>query len=417
MKNVSILALPRRALSRWNVVPVLGPVAFQICVVRVPRFGASTRIAGFSLVEMLISLALGVLVIAALGQVFSSTVRTHGRTLATANLHENMRLIDAFLSRAIARAGFMGCLGNRDSMVNFLRGAWQDLPEYNLSRPVEGFENIGNGRFRPSIESLPLSSNRQRLHKPNNGIRENALAPDADILVLRGMGDVAGHIRQLPENGTLLIEVAEQHLEPENGDILAIADCNQGALFNATNRRRSGAMLNLSWDEGGGSFSNRSFGISGRGVETSADLSLSADAFAASSILAHVSTTVFFIGLSQAADVRGNALYALWWKEGNSRPAELVRGVRDMQVLYGVKRGPGAIDSSADAPLFLESGVVGYYQWDQIPVDAIVASVWVTFVIQSVYGFVDEEDYALSRSFSLTYALQNMRPRVLEVSR
>lgn len=146
-------------------------------------------------------------------------------------------------------------------------------------------------------------------------------------------------------------------------------------------------------------------------------LSLSPEGFAASSILAHVRTTVFFIGLSQVPDVRGNTLYSLWWKEGNSRPSELVRGVRDMQVLYGVKYGPRATDESSVPPLFVEGGVVGYYQWDQIPVDATVASIWISFVLQSVYGFVDEENYALARSFSLTYALQNMRPSVLEVSR
>ena len=406
-----------RALGRWDAGHTVRAATFLARGVGITKHRPPKRSGGFSLVELLISLSLGLLVIAALGQVFSSTIRTHGRTLATANLHESMRLIDAFLSRAAARAGYMGCLGNHTSIANFLRGAWQDLPEYDLSRPVEGYENIGSGRFRPNIESLPLTSNRHRLHKSNNGIRENILAPEADILVLRGMGDAAGHVRQLPHDGSLLIEVGEQHLEPENGDILMIADCDQGALFNTTNRRRSGAMVSLSWGEGSGSLANGPVGTSGLGAETSVGLSLSPEGFAASSILAHVRTTVFFIGLSQVPDVRGNTLYSLWWKEGNSRPSELVRGVRDMQVLYGVKYGPRATDESSVPPLFVEGGVVGYYQWDQIPVDATVASIWISFVLQSVYGFVDEENYALARSFSLTYALQNMRPSVLEVSR
>ena len=417
MRHVPTQGLVSRALGRWDAGHTVRAATFRASGFGITKHRPPERSGGFSLVELLISLSLGLLVIAALGQVFSSTIRTHGRTLATANLHESMRLIDAFLSRAAARAGYMGCLGNHTSIANFLRGAWQDLPEYDLSRPVEGYENVGSGRFRPNIESLPLTSNRHRLHKPNNGIRENILAPEADILVLRGMGDAAGHIRQLPRDGSFLIEVGEQHLEPNNGDILMIADCDQGALFNTTNRRRSGAMVSLSWGEGSGSFANGPVGTSGLGAETSVGLSLSPEGFAASSILAHVRTTVFFIGLSQVPDVRGNTLYSLWWKEGNSRPSELVRGVRDMQVLYGVKYGPRATDESSVAPLIVEDGVVGYYQWDQIPVDATVASIWISFVLQSVYGFVDEENYALARSFSLTYALQNMRPSVLEVSR
>lgn len=389
---------------------------------RVLSRSSQRRFTGFSLVELLISLSLGLLVLVALGQVFSSTIRTHGRTLATANLHENMRLIDAFLSRAADRAGYVGCLGHGNNVAKFLRGAWQDLPEYDLSQPVEGFENIGNGRFRPSIERLPLTSNRQRLHKSNNGINENMLAPGADILVLRGMGDLAGYVRQLPDDRSLLIEVDVHHLKPDNGDILILADCNQAALFNATGARRTGSMVSLGWNEGSGSFGNARVGTSDFGDETVAGLSLSLGGFTTASILAHVSTTVFFVGISQAADVRGNTLYSLWQKEGNSRPIELVRGVSDMQVLYGVKRGPIAGEQREVDELFLEGSVAGYYQWDEIPTGAVVASIWVSFGIESVFGVIDgrgeggEQDYALSRSFSLTYALQNIRPRVLGVS-
>ena len=59
---------------------------------RVLSRSSQRRFTGFSLVELLISLSLGLLVLVALGQVFSSTTRTHGRTLATANLHENRRI-------------------------------------------------------------------------------------------------------------------------------------------------------------------------------------------------------------------------------------------------------------------------------------------------------------------------------------
>jgi hypothetical protein len=93
-----------------------------------------------------------------------------------------------------------------------------------------------------------------------------------------------------------------------------------------------------------------------------------------------------------------------------------------MQVLYGVKRGPIAGEQREVDELFLEGSVAGYYQWDEIPTGAVVAFIWVSFGIESVFGVIDgrgeggEQDYALSRSFSLTYALQNIRPRVLGVS-
>jgi|TARA_B110000902_G_C14285341_1_gene578488 type IV pilus assembly protein PilW len=374
------------------------------------------RFAGFSLVELHISLALGLLIIAALGQVFSGAIRSHGRILATSNLQESMLLIDAFLSRAAVRAGYFGCLGDRRNIAKFLRGSWQELPEYDLRRPVEGYENSGNGSFQPSIQGLPLSSNRRRLHKPNNGIRASILGPRADVLVLRGMGDIAGDVIQQGADSSLLIEVGSHHLEPENDDILVLADCNQAAIFNTTNLRRSGSMLSLGWTEGSGMFANMSSGITATGSETAIGLSLVPEGFSSSSVLTHVSTTIFFIGRSQGADTRGNDLYSLWQKEGSSRPIELVRGVKDMQILYGVKSGLMVDEQNAPVQMFLEGGIVGYYQWDRIPNDAVVASIWITFVLESVYGLIDEEHYAPATSFSLTYALENMRPRVLGVS-
>ena len=375
------------------------------------------RVCGFSLVEMLIALSLGLLIIAALGQIFSTTIRNHGRTLATASLQENMRLIDAFVGRAADRAGYLGCLGNRGNIAKFLRGSWRDLPEYDLSQPVAGFENLGNGRFSPSIENLPLTSNRQRLHKPNNGIRQSLLAPTSDVLVLRGMGEIGGALRHLSDERMLMFEVSDHHLEPDNGDVLVITDCHQGALFSASTLRRSGSMVSMGWEESSGLFGNLAFGVTDAGEQTLVGLSLSQHGFAPSSILAHVVSTVFFVGQSQAVGAEGQTLYSLWQKDGSARPTELVRGVKDMQVLYGVKRAGVSVDVSDETQLFVEQGVIGYYQWDQISAETVVASIWLSFVIESSIDLDEGGGSATLRSFSLTYVLKNLRPRVLEVSR
>ena len=113
----------------------------------------------------------------------------------------------------------------------------------------------------------------------------------------------------------------------------------------------------------------------------------------------------------------GQTLYSLWQKDGSARPTELVRGVKDMQVLYGVKRAGVSVDVSDETQLFVEQGVIGYYQWDQIPAETVVASIWLSFVIESSIDLDEGGGSATLRSFSLTYVLKNLRPRVLEVSR
>lgn len=62
--------------------------------------------AGFSLVELMIAMAVGLLILAGVFSLFGSTVQTQTRTLAMASLNQELRVAMDLMSRDIRRAGY-----------------------------------------------------------------------------------------------------------------------------------------------------------------------------------------------------------------------------------------------------------------------------------------------------------------------
>ena len=109
---------------------------------------------GFSLLELLLAAALGIVMIAAVVQLFAGSSRGNVVLGGQARLQESARHAFALLSRSARAAGYLGC-GGRDRLVNGLRGGWRQVVEFDVSVLVEGFDatvGIRNlGRFRLSV--------------------------------------------------------------------------------------------------------------------------------------------------------------------------------------------------------------------------------------------------------------------------
>lgn len=71
-------------------------------------------IAGFSLVELMISVTLGLIVMGGVIGIFASTVKSHSDTLKMTRLHQELRAAMDIMSRDIRRAGYRGDAQNGD---------------------------------------------------------------------------------------------------------------------------------------------------------------------------------------------------------------------------------------------------------------------------------------------------------------
>ena len=118
-------------------------------------------------------------------------------------------------------------------------------------------------------------------------------------------------------------------------------------------------------------------------------------------VVGEVQTTIFFVAPSSAGtNNRGDVPLSLWRRVGSTNAAELIEGVEDLQVLYGIDNTPA--DGISDANQ--------YVTFPNVPdVDQIVA-VRVSVTANSVDAVSDAGDGILRRTFTQTILVRNANP-------
>lgn len=354
------------------------------------------RNAGFSLVELMLALALGLLVIAGIVTLFSSNSATYAVLNSQSRLQENARFAFDFVSRSARSAGYFGCAPEPTNIVRGLRGGWADIPEYNMTRTVQGHEGGAGGNFSPSLNALPggTGSNAQIAA---NGIDTSTIVDGTDVLVLRSLRDARRLTAVLQPNGIPVVAAPGNVSDISAGDVALVADCEQAALFQVSNVATAGneAQLTVVNAVAGGLFENRAQVDSPTGLQPFS-FSVLNQAYGREAVLGRVETTVFYIAPSISLDNRNATPLALWQKQGSAPPVELVVGVEDMEVLYGVDTTLN--DGIANANQYLD--------FNNVVDPAQIVALRVTLAVNSVDTLVSIGG-PLRRTFSKTLLLRN----------
>lgn len=350
---------------------------------------------GFSLLELLIAAALGVVLIAAVVQLFAGSSRGNAALAGQVLLQESARHAVALLSRSARNAGYLGC-GGRGALVNALNGSWREIVEFDVSRPVEGFDGRSTN-WIPDIGILPTTGGRT-LAFAGNGIDPDDLRAESDVVVFRRL-EAPG--RPLGRSlSTILDAVTGQGEDPqvtvdegfafEADDFVVVSDCRQSALFRIGTINTVGRVATLSRPSGGGPFGNRS----GRSLSSDEE-PFGGETGPEGAGVGRVVTEIYFVARGAGLNNRGETVWSLWRKTGADRGAELVQGVDDLQVLFGVDLTPG---DGVDAPnRYLPPGQVG---------DNPVRTIHFVATVSSVDA-VTADERVLRRSFPWTVALRN----------
>lgn len=350
---------------------------------------------GFSLLELLIAAALGVVLIAAVVQLFAGSSRGNAVLAGQALLQESARHAVALLSRSARNAGYLGC-GGRDGLVNALNGTWERIVEFDVSRPVEGFDGRGT-TWIPDIGTLPTTGG-TALAFAGNRIDLTELRTGSDVVVFRRLEAPARPLaRSLP---TILDPVTGRGEDPlvsvDDGfafmadDFVMVSDCRQSALFRIGAINTVGRVATLSRPPASGPFGNRA-----RHSLSRDDQPFGGQIGPEGAGVGRVVTEIYFVARGAGLNNRDETVWSLWRKTGVDRPAELVQGVDDLQVLFGVDLTPG---DGVNAPnRYLPPGQVGANPVRSIHFLATVSSV----------DAVTADIQVFRRSFSWTVALRN----------
>lgn len=292
---------------------------------------------GVTLVELMISLLLGLLLTAGIIQVFAGNRVTYAFNEGLSRIQENARFALDHIAYNARMAGYSGCLSDVAIHNNLdAPNAFRD----DLENGIQGHNADSTGSNQTFVAGTTAAAWTPALPAELN----NLVAPGSDVLIVRGVAG-AGNSLVSPFTNAAQLFVAEPHDFLE-GEILVVTDCQKASIFQLTDVTGTGFGVNLVHSNAGSFIP----GNSGPNWDAEQDYGLGAE-------VARMQTHAFYVG--NGADNRP-ALFQLRLQRQSGTasgfvPEELVAGIDSMQVRYGLDTDNNdAIDSWVTADALLD---------------------------------------------------------------
>jgi type IV pilus assembly protein PilW len=360
------------------------------------------------MIELLLALALGVVVTAGIVQLFVGNNATYTLLTGQARMQEGGRFALDFIERSTRNAGYTGCGRDPTTLVRGLRGAWDNIYEFNMSVPVDAYE----GPTDPTINELPrtvggVSTN---VYVPGNGIDTTAILADTDVLVTRRTRAPGFKLEQTlqPTGDQPVITAPGGQLNFDPWDVVVISDCEQSALVRVSSIAFAGNQATLGIDQGPRddgvaeptTFYENSATVVGPTGVVPFTLSFLGRSYGEDATVAPLETSIFFVAPTGRVNNVGDPINALWMKLGDAAPVELVEGIDDLEVTFGIDTT--LADNQPNANRYVD--ITG------VPDPSQIVAVRASVVASSVNAPSDSG--VLQRTFSKTILLRNARPGV-----
>ena len=330
---------------------------------------------GFSLVELLVAMTLGLLLTVGTVSVFSGSRRSTELNAAMANMQENARFALDAIGSDIRMAGHQGCASLAGGSVRIAadRAPMDDRARGLLGTAIWGSRVSAADAWTPAP---PWGDGPGGFDVPDgvdSVVGTHALGVqfgDAEAARLRS--PVGGAIPD-PTGDIPLDRV----IDLEAGDLAIVSDCAGGELFRVTGTVRS--------REGERDVMDLEHGASGNdGARL--DTAYGANGTEAQVRVMRFEANAYFVGdtgLVNGAGAPVTALYqqSLPFGDADNPPVELVQGVENFRVSFGVRRPNGSLvyvpaggalpDGGAFVPRDVRSVRIGLLMssWDEIADD------------------------------------------------
>lgn len=274
------------------------------------------KLKGFSLVEMMVALTIGLIILAAISYIFVASRLTYSTQDNLSRLQENARFAVHYLTRDIRLAGFSGCNEDHTSIKSQLDNTASAFAfAFRPTTAVEGINNItATSTWSPSAIAHGLNTATVSVVTGTDAITFRSASHIGDITLTKSMGTES---EPLQVNSTVNLR---QH------DIVMIGDCINTDVFQVSNdpALTPGVIQHAT-------------GVTVPGPGN-ANATLSAKYLVENKtkFFRHLTRT-YFIGNRIPNDNVPRLMVLENSGVGNSNAAlELIEGVENMQILYGV---------------------------------------------------------------------------------
>jgi len=289
---------------------------------------------GMTLVELLIAAAIGLILLGGIYQIYVSSITSYRTDDELARLQENGRFAFDFMVPTIRNAGYRGCIA--PNLQNLLNAASQGSFSINFDNAVEGFEASSATQWTDSGGTSYTKTSLDTTF----AIAE-ALG-GSDVLVVRGPDPNFASLASTQPDTSATLKVPNNSPGIATNDILMTINCPDAAIFAVTN-----------WTASSGTIAhNTGLAVPGNDFKFD-DVGMS---FPAGSEIIKQVSTVYYVRDKDTSAAFDPGFYR---KVGTAAAEELIEGVENMQVLYGVDTdGDNSVDNYRAA-----SAVTN---WDQV---------------------------------------------------
>lgn len=290
---------------------------------------------GLTLMELMIAMLIGVLLLLGITSMFMSNKRVYKEQEYMSRLQENARFALDILLYDIRMAGYTGCSEDITSVSNHLNGTTDPKALLSFSNAVEGSES--KGHWLPS-DSTEIVSDTDPVHTTSAS------------KMVAGTDGIS--IRYLDPSG---IQIAEEMPQPsaelkvtklgnlKEGDMIAVSDCNSADIMQLTQTQLTAGIGHLQHNTG-------DVDPPPGNATQALQKRYSTDA----EIVSFISRR-YYIGNGSG---KGPSLYRM---DNGGTPLELIEGVEQMQILYGLDT-----DGNKIADTYVNAANVGAGNWGNI---------------------------------------------------
>lgn len=269
---------------------------------------------GLSLVELMIAVTLSIILLTGVIQVFLSSKSVFSTQQAVSRIQETGRLAAEFLSRDIRMAGYMGCASRSATMsvTNTLNNASTSSYDFGTAVVGYGAATVPVG----TITKTPTANTDVIILRSAAGVGVEIVdSNDGDQLFASNLGAEAGACADGTDRVSGLCD----------GDVLVVADCTKARIFQATNVTvASTTKINVVHSNSGSYTPGNETGNWG------ANGANAMEKFEPGSEILTATSKAYYI----ATGTSGRP--SLWMETNGANPVELLEGVENMSLSYGV---------------------------------------------------------------------------------
>ncbi|MGZ8218535.1 PilW family protein [Methylomagnum sp.] len=287
---------------------------------------------GMSLVEIMVAMIAGLILMAGVGQLFTSSKKTADVQDTQARLQENARLAMQVLARSVRESGYIGC-SSRVGLSNVLNPAVAGPHAYSDDYQYEGFGYAVDARLSTIAAIFGFEWTAGAATDTAAGNWTPALdasitspSPGSDVLTVRGPLGEASTLQQVGAappvtsysgNANLTVGASPDF---SSCDIVLVSNCTSAVMLQVTN------------DPVGGIIQHATNGCTPEPGPDNAVDTLNGNVFSAGDSVVRYGTTSFYV---RTGGGTGNTEPTLYRRVTGGNAEEIVEGVEQMQIRYG----------------------------------------------------------------------------------